>query len=140
MQVELCQKGLQKTERQGGNPAFLLILKVSIFVKNRLRHHKSSPVLAVSPIDPTSPIYTQFPRLALSPFKTTSPLYTASSFFTTSAINNTSSILAGSSFRNILEMGNISSLNPRAPTTLVHTSPILAERQHIVSESARCFP
>jgi hypothetical protein len=37
-------------------------------------------------------------------------------------------------------MGKMSSLNPRAPTTLVHTTPILAERQHIVSESTRCFP
>jgi hypothetical protein len=121
------------------SPAFLLMSKVSIFVKNRLRHHKSSPVLAVSPIDPPSTICTQRPRLALSPLKTTSPLHTASSFFPTSTINTDSSIFAGSFFRNILVMGNLSSLNSRAPTTPLHPSPVLTERQHIVSEPARSF-
>ena len=129
---------ISKKRKAGGyNPAFLL--SSPIFMKDRLWHHKSSPVLVVSPIDPASAIYTQRPRLALSPLKTTSPLYTGSSFFPPSPINTHSSIFAGSSFRNIFVMGNLSSLNSRAPTTLFHLSPILTERQHIVSEPAGSF-
>ena len=127
----------KKRKAGGYNPAFLL--SSPIFMKDRLRHHKSSPVLVVSPIDSASAIYTQRPRHALSPFKTTSPLYTASSFFPTSTITSHSSIIAGSSFRNILVMGNLSPLNSRAPTTLFHRSPFLTERQHIFSELARSF-
>jgi hypothetical protein len=117
--------GFRKKKGRAVDPAFLLISKVSMFIKNRLRHHEASPLLTTSAINAASPVNTQHSRLSLSSVNATSPLYPASSFFTTSAINTASSFLAGSSFRNILLMGNESSLNSRTPPTLVHSLPHL---------------
>jgi hypothetical protein len=117
--------GFRKKKGRVVNPAFLLISKVSMFIKGSLRDQDASPVLATSPINPASPVNTQHSRLSLSPVNATSAVYTAPSFFTSSAVYVASSFLAGSSFRNILRMGNESSLNSRTPTTLVHTLPHL---------------
>jgi len=47
---------ISKKKGRAVNPASQLISKVLMFIKRRLRHHESSPVLATSPVNPASPI------------------------------------------------------------------------------------